>query len=91
MAEARGSFVICNRLGLHARAATVLVQLAERFDARIQLSKEGQLARATSVIELLLLCGNAGSTVEVVASGPDASQAVEAIGKLIAEKFGEPQ
>lgn len=91
MAEATGSFVICNRLGLHARAATALVRLAERFDARVEVYKDGQGARATSVIELLLLCATAGSTLEVSANGKQAGEAVQAIGELIAARFGEAQ
>ena len=89
MSECRQRFVIVNRLGLHARAASVLAQVAQRFSARIRVLKDGQEARASSVIELLLLCGQPGSEVEVIAVGEDAEAAIAAIGALIADRFGE--
>jgi phosphotransferase system HPr (HPr) family protein len=87
--EVRRTFRIVNRLGLHARAASVLAKLAATFSADVSIHKDGQSARSTSVIELLLLCGQPGSEVTVVAVGDDAERAVEAIGALIADRFGE--
>lgn len=81
---------IVNKLGLHARAATKLVQTASRFDAEVELRKDGHVANAKSVMGVLLLCGHQGSQVTVSARGPDAEQAVQAIGELIAGRFGEP-
>ena len=89
MNEVRRTFKIVNRLGLHARPASALVKLAAGFNAEIYVEKEGQRARSTSVIELLLLCGQPGSEITVVAVGEDADQAVEAIGRLIGGRFGE--
>jgi phosphocarrier protein len=89
MGEARARFRIINRLGLHARAATALSKLASHFRAEIALEKDGQRARAGSVIELLLLCGQPGSEVTVVAVGEDAEQALDAVGALINDRFGE--
>ncbi len=88
-AEVRRTFRIHNALGLHARAATALSKVAARFEAEVRIEKDGQSARPSSVIELLLLCGQPGSELTVVASGDDAEQAVSAIGKLIADRFGE--
>jgi phosphocarrier protein HPr len=88
--EARETFAIINKLGLHARAATKLVQAASRFDAEIELQKDGHVANGKSVMGVLLLCGHQGSQVTVIARGPDAPEAVRAIGQLIAERFGEP-
>lgn len=87
--EARDTFAIINKLGLHARAATKLVQTASRFDAEVELEKDGHVANAKSVMGVLLLCGHQGSQVTVVARGPDAAEAVRAIGTLIADRFGE--
>ena len=87
--EARGSFEIINELGLHARAATKLVQLASRFGAHVELEKDGQRANAKSVMGVLLLCGARGTTLTVHARGDDADAAVDAIGALIADRFGE--
>lgn len=87
--RASGTFEIVNALGLHARAATKLVQLASRFRAEVELEKDGQRANAKSVMGVLLLCGAKGSRVTVHADGGDARDAVDAIGRLIADRFGE--
>ena len=89
MAEVRRTFRIVNQLGLHARAATALSKVASRYSADIAVEKDGQRARATSVIELLLLCGQIGSDITVVAEGTDAEQALCEIGALIDDRFGE--
>ena len=86
---ASATFEIVNKLGLHARAATKLVQTASRFDAEVELQKDGHVANGKSVMGVLLLCGHQGSRVTVSANGPDAREAVEAIGALIADRFGE--
>ena len=88
---AEGRFEIVNNLGLHARAATKLVQLASTFACDIEIAREGQKANAKSVMGVLLLCGAKGTVVEVTARGPSCHEAVEAIGRLIATKFGESQ
>ncbi|MGF1465347.1 MAG: HPr family phosphocarrier protein [Sandaracinaceae bacterium] len=89
MPAERRSFEIVNALGLHARAATKLVQLASRFSASVHLEKDGQRANAKSVMGVLLLCGAQGTRITVDAEGPDAPEAVGAIGRLIADRFGE--
>jgi phosphocarrier protein len=89
--EAEGTFEIVNELGLHARAATKLVQLASSFRAEVELSKDGQDANAKSVMGVLLLCGSKGTSVTVRARGPAAREAVRAIGALIESGFGEPR
>lgn len=88
--EMRGTFEIVNRLGMHARAATKLVQTASRFRSQVQIEKDGHVANAKSVMGVLLLCGHQGSKITVLAEGEDAADAVEAIGALIADRFGEP-
>jgi len=88
--RAAAKFSIVNDLGLHARAATKLVQLASKFPCDVQLSHEGQSANAKSVMGVLLLCGSKGTVVEVSASGSQAEECVQAIGELIASRFGEP-
>ena len=88
--EMRGTFEIINKLGMHARAATKLVQTASRFRSQVQIEKDGHVANAKSVMGVLLLCGHQGSKVTVLAEGEDAADAVQAIGELIADRFGEP-
>lgn len=86
---AEGHFEIVNHLGLHARAATKLVQLASKFSCEIEIAREGQKANAKSVMGVLLLCGAKGTFVDVTARGPASEEAVQAIGQLIASRFGE--
>ncbi|HVJ89471.1 MAG TPA: HPr family phosphocarrier protein [Labilithrix sp.] len=88
--RANAQFKIINDLGLHARAATKLVQLATRFPCDVVVSNGGQNANAKSVMGVLLLCGSKGTTVEVTATGARAQECVDAIGELIAGRFGEP-
>lgn len=88
--RAVGKFTIINDLGLHARAATKLVQLASKFPCEVMLSHAGQSANAKSVMGVLLLCGSKGTVLEVAATGSRADECLEAIGDLIANRFGEP-
>jgi phosphocarrier protein len=87
--EAAATFEIVNERGLHARAATKLVQLASRFASEVVLEHDGQAANAKSVMGVLLLCGGPGARVTVRAKGADAEDVVRAIGELIADRFGE--
>jgi phosphocarrier protein len=91
MTEARGTFEVRNKLGLHARAATKLVQLASRFSSEIVISRAGQSANAKSVMGVLLLCGSKGTMLDIEARGSDADQAITDIGKLIFDRFGEDE
>jgi phosphocarrier protein HPr len=89
MTEATGRFTVVNRLGLHARAATKLVQLASKFPCEVEIAREEQSANGKSVMGVLLLCGSKGTVLEIRATGERAEECVEAIGALIADKFGE--
>jgi phosphocarrier protein len=89
MSEATGRFTVVNQLGLHARAATKLVQLASKFPCDVEIAREDQSANGKSVMGVLLLCGSKGTVLEVTARGDRAQECVEAIGQLIAGKFGE--
>jgi phosphocarrier protein len=89
MTLARGTFEVRNKLGLHARAATKLVQLASRYPCEITVSREGQAANAKSVMGVLLLCGSKGTRLDIEADGQQAEEAVRALGELIGDRFGE--
>ncbi|MGH7281553.1 MAG: HPr family phosphocarrier protein [Polyangiaceae bacterium] len=86
---ASGSFQIVNALGLHARAATKLVQLASKYPCEVELARGEQTANGKSVMGVLLLCGSKGTIVDVRARGDGAEECVTAIGALIASRFGE--
>jgi phosphocarrier protein HPr len=89
---AKGQFTIVNVRGLHARAATKLVQLAGRYPCEVMVSgPDGQAANAKSVMGVLLLCGSQGTVIEVNARGSNAGAAVDAIGRLVADRFGESE
>jgi phosphocarrier protein HPr len=90
MSQASGRFEIVNQLGLHARAATKLVQLASKYPCDVQIAREEQSANAKSVMGVLLLCGSKGTILDVRAQGERAEECVNAIGDLIASRFGEP-
>lgn len=89
MSVARGSFLVRNRLGLHARAAAKLVNVASKYPCEISVSRDGQGANAKSVMGVLLLCGAQGTSLDVEARGDQAAEAVNAIGALIDSRFGE--
>jgi phosphocarrier protein len=89
VSESVGRFTIINQLGLHARAATKLVQLASKFPCDVELSRDDQTANAKSVMGVLLLCGSKGTVLHVRARGEQAEECVKAIGDLIADRFGE--
>jgi phosphocarrier protein HPr len=89
MSEASGRFTVINQLGLHARAATKLVQLASKFPCDVEITRDDQSANGKSVMGVLLLCGSKGTSLEIRASGDRAEECVKAIGELIADKFGE--
>ena len=80
---------IVNRLGLHARAAAKLTHLASGFASEIWLSRSGRRVNAKSIMGVMMLAAECGSTVVLRANGPDADAAVGAIADVIANKFGE--
>ncbi|HTB79021.1 MAG TPA: HPr family phosphocarrier protein [Polyangiaceae bacterium] len=89
MNESSARFKIINQLGLHARAATKLVQLASKYPCDVEVARDDQSANGKSVMGVLLLCGSKGTVIEVRAKGERADECVQAIGALIADRFGE--
>ncbi len=86
---AEQKFEIKNELGMHARAATQFVQLANKFESDVEVEKEGQTVNGKSIMGVLMLVAGKGSIVTVRAKGSDADACVEALGKLIDARFGE--
>ncbi len=80
---------IVNRRGLHARAAAKLVNMAEQFNASVEVSKDGQSVSARSIMGLMMLGAGQGSSVRLTAEGFDAKQALDAIAALIEAGFHE--
>jgi phosphocarrier protein len=80
---------IVNKLGLHARAAAKLTHIASGFKSEIWLSRSGRRVNAKSIMGVMMLAAGQGTSVLIEAKGDDAEQAIAAITRLIAEKFGE--
>ncbi len=90
MAEtAEKALKIQNELGLHARAATKLVQLASKYPCELTLSKDGHEVNGKSIMGVLMLVASKGTTVTLKAKGEKAQDAIDAIAALINDKFGE--
>ena len=80
---------IINKLGLHARAAAKLTHLAGNYQCEIWVSRSGRRVNAKSIMGVMMLAAGQGTSVLIEAEGSDAEQAIVALTKLIAEKFGE--
>lgn len=80
---------IVNRLGLHARAASRFVHLANTFESRISVTKDGTRVDGKSMLGLLTLAAARGTRLRLAADGEDENEAVESLAKLIRERFGE--
>src|SRR5262249_24129749 len=89
--EHRATLEIRNRLGLHARAAVLLVQTANRFEADVTVSKDGQSVNGRSMRGIMTLAAEQGSSLDVATSGPQAEQALEAIRELVDARFNESE
>jgi len=80
---------IINKIGLHVRPASMLVEIANKFKSDVWIEKDGQEANGKSIMSILLLSAEKGSKINIKAQGPDATQAVEALAKVVKNKFGE--
>ena len=81
--------LVINERGLHARAATKLVQLAARYPCEVLLDKDGHEVNGKSIMGVLMLVASKGTTLTVKAKGDQAAEAVTEIVKLFNDKFGE--
>ena len=81
--------LIINKRGLHARASAKFVQLVERFNAEVWVTRGGETVGGTSIMGLMMLAAGPGTTVVVSAKGEEAQQALDAIAELVASKFNE--
>jgi phosphocarrier protein len=88
---ARRSVTIVNKLGLHARAATLFVQLASKFASSVSVTKEGETVDGKSIIGLMMLAAGKGTRVEIETCGADAPAALESLAQLVENRFEESQ
>jgi phosphocarrier protein len=82
-------FPIVNQRGLHARASAKFVQLASSFEATVDVEKDGVRVGGTSIMGLMMLAASPGCSIRVIASGPQAVEAIAALEALVADRFGE--
>ena len=80
---------IINKRGLHARASAKFVQMVERFNAEVWVTRGSETVGGTSIMGLMMLAAGPGTSVTVSAIGPEAQAAVDAIAALVADKFNE--
>jgi phosphocarrier protein len=83
------SVTIVNRNGLHARPAAEIVKAAAKFQSEITIVRDDLEVNGKSIMGVMMLAAEHGSTLTLKADGPDAEQALSAIATLIANKFGE--
>ncbi|MFL5540247.1 MAG: HPr family phosphocarrier protein [Longimicrobiaceae bacterium] len=87
--EASSEVQIVNKYGLHARPAAELVKLANRFSSDVWIRKEDTEVSGKSIMGVMMLAAECGSTVEIRARGDDSQAAVDALAQLIQNRFGE--
>ncbi|MBS0528077.1 MAG: HPr family phosphocarrier protein [Proteobacteria bacterium] len=82
---------IVNKRGLHARASAKFVQMVERFNADITVTRNGESVGGNSIMGLMMLAAGIGTSIVVSATGPEADAAVAAIAELVGNKFNEEE
>ena len=83
------SVEIVNKRGLHARASAKFVKMASTFEAEVRVSKDGQTVDARSIMGLMMLAAGPGCCIEISAEGSEAQAALDALAKLVADRFDE--
>lgn len=91
MSTSQGTFTIVNEKGLHARASAKFVDMVEQFDASATIEKDGVDACGDSIMGLLMLVASKGTQVDITTEGAQAQELLNALGDLIANRFGEDQ
>jgi len=83
------TFMIKNRLGLHARAAALLVKTANKFTSEVTIEKDGLEVNGKSIMGILMLAASKGTKITLKVEGRDSVQALQTLGRLIENKFNE--
>jgi len=87
--KATATVKIKNKLGLHIRPTRHFSALAKSWDAVVTVRNRDRTASADSQLDLLMLLASEGAELEITATGPQAAEAVEALVKLVDDRFGE--
>lgn len=83
------SVTIVNRLGMHARPAALMVKTADRYRSQIWIRKDELEVNGKSIMGVMMLAAEPGSSLLIRAQGPDEAEALEALARLVADKFNE--
>jgi phosphocarrier protein len=82
---------ICNKKGLHARASAKFVQMVERFDADVKVSRGSETVGGNSIMGLMMLAAGPGTIITVQATGAQAAEVIEALSALVCGRFTEEE
>lgn len=82
-------YTIVNKLGLHARASALFVKTASRFASEIKIEREGVEVNGKSIMGIMMLAAAKGSFIRVKTEGSDEAEAMDTLGELIRNGFGE--
>ena len=82
---------IINKLGLHARAAAQLVQLASSFSSHIEIEKDNRRVNGKSIMGVMMLAASRGTELIIMADGNDEVEAADSLAKLVSDRFGEQE
>ena len=82
---------ICNEKGLHARASAKFVQVVEKYDAQVSVSRNAESVGGNSIMGLMMLGAGIGTSITVKATGAQAADVVAALDALVADRFGEEE
>lgn len=85
------AITIVNKLGLHARAAVKLVELASGFDCDVMLARGSKRVSGKSIMGVMMLAASRGVTLELIVDGHDEKEALAAIETLVQQCFGEDE
>jgi len=83
--------IIVNKLGLHARAAAKFVTLASQYASDIHVTRDSQQVNGKSIMGVMMLAAGKGSRIVITADGQDEAEALERLGQLVEERFGEDE
>ena len=85
----RATVTLANKNGLHARPAYLLVQTANAYASSLKVGREGTLVDGKSIMAVMMLAAEAGTTLELLSEGPDCEDQIRAVCELVQAKFGE--
>ena len=91
MDELTQTVEITNKLGMHARAAAKFVNTASTFSSHVEVERNGHRINGKSIMGVMMLAAECGSTLTIRALGDDAEEALEALATLVSERFGETE